>query len=216
LCFLVKFTAPGKAPQTFGEIVATMADVGQPIIVGLELNSAEQGRLEAYLASKGTPSDRRHLVQGSDWKIHDGRGSTAMLALIEHLRRLSQEHQNLRVVAFAPTFEPQNESETGYNRRMADNIMTAAKGANALVLILVGNIHAMRSPLPAEGGNRGFRPMAMNLPASATLSVRFDSAGGRAWTCQENAVGKDECGGPCNGTRQRETEGQFRTFPYTT
>jgi hypothetical protein len=126
------------------------------------------------------------LVSSEDWQVGDGRSSDAMLALIEQLRSLSHADPQVVVTAIKPRdTDAPGASQTSYEKRMAANLEAAAKDEQVLVFALVGNFHALRAPFPSDMGFPTFEPMAMHLPAPATLNVLFTTDGGEAWNCQE-------------------------------
>jgi len=75
---------------------------------------------------------------------------------------------------------------------MADMIVRA-RPAGATVLALVGNAHAMLTPVP--WGTR-YLPMAAHLPREEVRTFNMVGLGGEAWTCQGAPV---VCGVNPNG-----------------
>ena len=165
-----------EEPQIFGDVVEAMTRQHRPVVAALEL---EPGTLDSWLASDGGTKARQKLMAQDDFNSGDGRGSRAMFALIYRLKTLSQNNKNLNVAVIKPA----QAGGTSYEKTMAANIQAAGKGG-ALVLVLVGNAHNMRVPLPSEPGYPGYDPMAMHMPATETLSIGFVTAGGDAWNCQ--------------------------------
>jgi hypothetical protein len=102
----------------------------------------------------------------------DGRSSRAMLQLVQDLHKMKVAE----VVAFSAEDE----------ERMAAALKAAAeRHAGALVIALSGNVHASKKMI--EGID--YSPMAMLLPADATVSLYVADRGGMAWNCQEDGCG---------------------------
>jgi hypothetical protein len=206
-----------EEPRAFGDAVAAAMRSRQLVTVALELSVDEQASITSYINSDGNANDRRALLAGSDWRENDGRTSAAMFRLIEQLRILSHEYRDrIKVIAIKPTFNPKDRSQTGYEEEMAKNLLKAAPADSddSVVIALVGNIHAMRTPIesdPAEGFV-GFLPMAMHLPQKATVTVRMNSDGGEAWNCMDNAKGVETCGAHIFGPEGGAHRADFLVF----
>ncbi|HZG33636.1 MAG TPA: hypothetical protein VEZ59_10210 [Sphingopyxis sp.] len=193
--FVIMGEAHGTAelPAAFADLVCAYAGTGKPVSVGLELMPAEQGALEAYLASNGDPAAKTALLASPAWAIRDGRASQAIFDLIEKLRRLRRAHPALSVVAFDHPSEKPGTS-AAREKGMAD-LLLAAKQArpDAPLLALTGIGHAGKSEWTSLGPP--FPAMSQFLPADRTVAVAFHVAGGEVWACRrpaENAP--EECG----------------------
>lgn len=165
-----------QAPAFVGELACAAAAEGTAVTVALEISAREQARLDAYLASAGTPDARAALLAGPFWtrSTQDGRSSTAMLALLERLRRLHADGRRIAVIAV-------DEERAGTRDvDMAEHI-TRAVHPGGRVIALLGNVHASqrlgRPNLP------DYVPAGYLLRALAPLGVRVGARGGEAWVC---------------------------------
>jgi hypothetical protein len=114
-----------------------------------------------------------------------------MFNMVVELHRLNTEGRAVDLVAFNGfSDEEQRErlshlpAQGPHEAAQAENIRRAAQGRNYdYVIVLVGNIHALKRPF-GQGGV-SFKPMAMQLGASkevTTLNMMY--SGGSAWNCQ--------------------------------
>jgi len=168
-----------QAPAFAGDLACQLLKTSRPVILGLELPSSEQARLDAYLASEGDAAARAALLKGPHWDSAswaDGRNSAAMLQLIERVRSWRQAGKAIQLLAFA------DGGDAGYAQRLS----AARKQPEQLVLALVGNVHANRAQLNKL---TGARPMGSLLGDSGnTLSLNISYPGGEAWICQTAEV----------------------------
>ena len=173
-----------ETPAAFGELVC-LAAVARPkrrIIVAIEHPQSDQAEYDRYLNSAGAPTDRSALLQTSAWRseFKDGRTSEAFLALIDTLRLLRQA----RLIDGVVLFQPSGKALTGPEERevaMARNLEAASLDSKTLTLVLVGNVHAMRSRFVRP--TFSYLPAAGHLPAEATITLDVRSNGGAAWNC---------------------------------
>ena len=169
-----------ETPELFGDFVCLAASRG-PVAVGLEIQSDEQPALDSYLASDGSAAARTALLAARHWGSPDGRGSVAMLALVERLRVMASGGLPVRVVAFRPATAA-GLSGTAAERAMADSWQTSvANDPRGRLVALVGNVHALRSPW------RDVEPAAMHLPREQLVTLVWDRVGGEAWNCRAAA-----------------------------
>jgi hypothetical protein len=170
-----------EMPQVFADAVC-LTSQERAVVVALELPQTDQPQIDAWLESDGGEDAKRALLTGPFWNgdFKDGRSSGAMFALLDQLRLFYSAGAIRGVVAFQPTNIPNPWSEEAYEKAMARLISdNTPKGATALVL--VGNIHAMRTPL--ERQTVSYLPMAGHLPVRKTLSLNVENDGGFAWAC---------------------------------
>lgn len=165
-----------ETPALVGELACAASTDGTAVTVALEISTREQARLDAYLASACTPDARAALLAGPFWtrSTQDGRSSTAMLALLERLRRLHADGRRIAVIAV-------DEERAGTRDvDMAEHI-TRAVHPGGRVIALLGNVHASqrlgRPNLP------DYVPAGYLLRALAPLGVRVGARGGEAWVC---------------------------------
>ncbi|MEY4237785.1 MAG: hypothetical protein RL339_386 [Pseudomonadota bacterium] len=179
-----------QSPQFVGQLACALAARGQRVLVAVEhganLVSAWQ---EAWQLAPG-PFDAALAAQGWSGR-NDGVGSKAYFDMLVRLHLLKARGLPLAVVPYAGfTDKAQFDrfatlpGQGGHEAAMAENIATAAKAGNYdVVLVLVGNLHARKSPITR--GSITFEPMAMQLARQAkvvTLDMRYGS--GTSWICQ--------------------------------
>ena len=160
---------------------------------GVSLPREEQARLEAYLTSPGAPADQDELLRGDFWrKPHqDGRGSRAMMDLVDRVRSLRASGLPVSLVAFGV------ETSTGSARdmQMADTLLVRReKQREEVLLVLAGNVH-VRTRQGVEWDER-FTPMAWHLARVDKKLVALDLsyAQGSRWGCDLEREGKLRCG----------------------
>ena len=89
-----------EIPRFVEGLVCSLLQAGRPVIVGVEHGDEQQAALNRYLVSDGDGNARRDLLQGINWRRYsDGRGSVAMLGLVDALRRLRGQGQPVAVLA---------------------------------------------------------------------------------------------------------------------
>ncbi len=121
----------------------------------------------------------------------DGRSSVAMLNLLSELRNLRQRGANLKIVAVQPAGNFQLLSQDYYEIAFAANIVRAATTEpNALVVALLGSVHARKTPLE---GVDGLHPAMSVLPRQNSVTLQYRNEGGSAWNCR-GAICKEH---PC-------------------
>jgi len=163
-----------EIPQFFGDVVCHATTSGRPIVVGVEYGEHEQADLDRFMQSSASEYDPpgRPTAQ-------DGRYSRAMTDLLIRLRALRDQGAQLRVVAF-------RRSWLGSKYRSPDAAMAAAlkdhskTDANALVIALVGSVHASKS---REALGIDFTPAGGFLDPGSTVTLNTTYPGGQAWNC---------------------------------
>jgi hypothetical protein len=167
-----------ETPGLFADLVCAAATAG-PVVVGLEIDIAEQAAIDAFLASNGGAAALARLRATVHFEYgNDGRSSLAMLALVERLRTLRAAGLPIRLVAFAPRVA-ESASQTPYEKAMAERWRTSLGATpGARFVGLVGDVHAMREPV------FGFEPAAMHIPAGDILTLGYAEIGGATWNCQ--------------------------------
>lgn len=154
-----------EGPAIFGDLVCAAVQSGRRVVVGVERPDEEQSAIRA--------GDWKRLMESDGWrKVHDGRSSQAMLALLRSLHRMKLAE----IVAFDRGGATGAERDAG----MATLLNAAAqRHPGALVIALTGNLHGSKKPIE-RFGNYPF--MAMLLPGDATVSLFIADLGGTAWT----------------------------------
>ena len=163
-----------------------------------ELPGAEQHALDVFFSAQVPERGAEELLLTEEWKQHDGRTSTAMLALLKRLRNLKREGVVSGVVAFAVSGTA--EAPAIGEKQMALALLSAAeRKADALVIALTGNLHAFNVAAPEYAP---YALMASFLPAANTISLAITDLGGQAWNCQDGTCGPhtiDSSGGATRG-----------------
>ena len=180
--FIGELHGTNETPDAFANLVCLAAKARQSVTVALEYPVDAQPVIDAWLASDGSDRARAALLALPAWqrKIQDGRTSAAFLRLFEQLRVLRHAGKVASVRAFdAPS---DNSDKRDRNAAMADRLKHIADETSGLVLVLVGNIHAMRVPLVRPAMT--IYPAASLLPDGARMSVNVDGDGGAVWNCR--------------------------------
>lgn len=175
-----------ETPQLIGDLACNLSS-SRSVTVGLEFNAADTSTLSRYLQSNGGDDARRALLRMSVWSqpFADGRGSQAMFALIERLRRFRSAGGKVQIASFQPD-DVGSMDQHYYELAMARNWARIADNApDDLILLLVGNVHVTKS-LPES---YPFAPAASHLRASETITLRPEPEGGSAWNCQSDGCG---------------------------
>lgn len=182
-----------ETPAVVGDMVCEVAGLGLPVTLGVALAKGEQGRLEAYLASPGAPADQDELLRGDFWRkaTQDGRGSRAMMDLVDRVRSLRAAGLPVSLVAYGV------ETASGSQRdmAMADGVLEhRRKRREDVFIVLGGNVH-MRT-VRGVAWDAGFTPMAWHLRAQdkALVALDLSYAQGSRWGCELDRAGQLRCG----------------------
>lgn len=176
-----------EMPAVFADAVCLTAH-DRPVVAALELIELDQPAIDAFMASDGGAEAKRALLGAHTWNgpMKDGRSSEAYFRLLETLRQMRQAGRIQSVVAFQAARFDRPPTPVEYEKAMA-GLVHAAGQSGATVLALVGNIHAMRTEVPFQGG---YIPMAGHLPRAATVTLNLMAHGGESWVCYG---GPDTC-----------------------
>ncbi|UPT62604.1 MAG: hypothetical protein M0D54_20015 [Hyphomonadaceae bacterium JAD_PAG50586_4] len=162
--------------------------------------------MQAFVDSDGGSEAEAALMaaffDGSEW----GLSSEAFLALFKRLRTLRSLGATIRTVGFqqGPATGPDGD-QTPYDRGLAQQLLNAAEAhANARVLVLVGNLHARRTSVPANASRPGFAPMAMHLPSAELLTFDLRYEAGEAYNCMSDGCGPHRVNVPGANPRRLE------------
>jgi hypothetical protein len=174
-----------EAPAFVHDVTCAALAADLRVTVGLEVDRADDDAYQAYLGSDGSPAARERLLASPFWQreFQDGRGSVAMLELVESLRALrrSAGEEKLRV-----TLIDRPEAGADRDEAMADRVAdTMALRPEDLVVVLTGNIHnRLTKGMP---WNAELRPMGHRLvaarPDARVISLDMAYPGGSAWVC---------------------------------
>lgn len=174
-----------ETPAAFLAIVCEAALQG-PVTVGLEMPESDKPLLDFVMAAPDEESAARILRAGDfgDLRRDDGRHSQAMFDMILGFWRLKAAGHDIALHPFAARMSVirgraqawwELEMAYGMSRPLVDR-------PQARLLILVGNLHARKTPLdrwPDVG-----LPAAAHLHAADTLTLNVAQQGGDAWNCQ--------------------------------
>ncbi|CAN5147558.1 hypothetical protein BH09PSE6_BH09PSE6_08150 [soil metagenome] len=181
-------------------LVCSLLTSGKSVVLGLEYAGEQQARFDRYIVSDGS-ADAQQMMQGYDWRggCQDGRGSKAMLGLIESMRGLRAAGARVGLLALRQNEKldvPMTEQESGRisaadnvltsrisDRSMADYIVrTAILHRGYVFVILVGAGHA--STVQGYSRDPEFRPMGNVLRSLMpdTTIIGFDTRGGSRWS----------------------------------
>lgn len=178
-----------ETPAAFAEIVCE-ASATRPIVVALELPSALQPALDAWMASDGGDTARAELLALPYWDPAraDGRSSAAMFAMLERVRALKLAGRDLTLRAYQPSTRRPDGFDQSYTEiEMAGLLKDAAyTRPDAFVLALGGSNHARKT----ISERYGFLFAAGHLKTTTVVSVRVALQGGRTWAC----FGDSPCG----------------------
>jgi hypothetical protein len=181
-----------ETPAAFGDLVCDVLAHGKHVTVALE-----QPALNAIVGGGNVQDAEATLLASVGWKIFDGRSSQALLALLVRLRELKKQYPGLRVAAIDG---PAYTSELGSRDEAIGQSVRALGDSQPddLVLVLTGNIHAMKHPFSS------YKTSVMFLPADQVFSLFVTDRGGEAWVMTTAG-----CGPQANSNPDRD---KTRTF----
>lgn len=194
-----------ETPDAFADAVCLTAQVRSSVVVAVEQPASAQAAIDDFIASDGAEEARRRFLAAPMWNgpMKDGRSSEAYFRLFETLRQMRSAGRIASVVAFQPTGFTAQPTAADYEKAMAELVRAAAR-SDTTVVALVGNVHAMRTEVPRQGG---YLPMAAHLPAEATVTLNALGEGGESWACTgQPVVCGVSPGRPSGRTRTRAVE----------
>jgi len=175
-----------QVPAFVGRLVELEA-ARHPIVLALERTDAETAALNAFLSSRGAPGDRRALSTTKGWSggIADGRSSTAMLDLLDLVRRLRQSGKQVSVLLTEKmpddmsVLQGPGAAQRYVEKSMAQTIRQSVTDGKdgTLVIGLMGSYHLR----VANDGPYG-ASVAGQLNDLSPI-VAFVDGTGSAWTC---------------------------------
>ncbi len=176
-----------EGPNFVGSLACALGRENNRVLVAIEHDAAGNEALQSAWNSDDFKQRLRTLLfaEGSD-----GRSSSAMFDLLGQLHRVKQSGAPLSIVAFSGFRDKQQADQfsnlTGqgpWEAAQADNIAAASTSSTYdHVLVLVGNFHAMKTPV--SRGGYDWDPMALHLSRygkTVTLNMRYGD--GTSWNC---------------------------------
>jgi hypothetical protein len=177
LLLLGELIGTREFPEFVGDL-ACQAARHVDVTIGLNLPEEEDPRVQRYVASPGTASDRDALLDGEFWRHADGRSGEAIVALIERVRRLTHAGAKARIAAVWAS---------GRERFATNVIRLHRERPNDLVIILAGNLEVRTTrdkPATPELAEWDV-PMGWYVARAepAVLSLDGRHLAGTAWNC---------------------------------
>lgn len=187
LVMLGEYHGTAETPLLVADLMERYSRNDAPVRLGLELPMSENAALARYLRSNGDADARAALRTSPFWRVkddqHDGRRSRDMLALIETLRVLRLQGRDIGVAGYDMGTGSADSSEQR-DATMATHLRQQfmAMPSQARMLVLTGNVHAMRA-LPPNASPDMQRTMTSYLLDLPLYSVRLEALRGHFWGC---------------------------------
>ena len=177
-----------EIPLLTGDLVERWS-ADAPLLLALEIPAGEHDALRDAVAGGGADAAIDRLRQRDWWQVpadeNDGRRSEDVLALVHRIGQLKTSGRDVAILPFDPRnircYQRGNcEAAMAYVLRRADEAFPHGR-----IVVVTGNVHAMRSR-PA-GAPKGFleQPMTMLLQDLSPHSVNVTAARGTYWACGE-------------------------------
>ncbi len=188
LIVLGEYHGTAETPRLVADLVERYSRDNAAVRLGLEMPMSENVALARYLRSDGDLDAREALRTTPFWFVkddqHDGRRSRDMLDLIESIRSLRAQGRNVGVAGY----DVESGASNGNEARDAAMATHLHQQFNALppgarMLVLTGNVHAMRSPPADAPPEMQQRTMASHLLDLPLYSVRLEALRGHFWAC---------------------------------
>ena len=191
LVVLGELHGTAEMPALAARVGAAYASAG-PLTLALEMPHTEQDALERYLASDGDPVAWKALAATPFWQVHDdqhdGRRSVQMRQLVEAMRALRHQGAAVQVLAYDVSQEQADAHDHHWrDARMADNLRSAATEQPGVLLVLTGNVHAMRTRPSWAPAELQLAPMTSLLLDLEPFAVNITGASGQFWGCLPDA-----------------------------
>lgn len=190
LVLLGEYHGTREIPQLVAQLVERYSRNGRPLQLGLEIPRSENLPLSGYLGSAGQERDRRLLRSRPFWQVadnqHDGRRSRDMLELIEAVRALRMQGRDIQVFGYdversEDGNQARDDAMAAYLRQRFAQVPPAGH-----MLVLTGNVHAMRRVPARAPADMQKQPMASQLTDLELYTVRLEALRGNAWVCAAN------------------------------
>lgn len=194
-----------EIPALAGELLCAARDGGRRVTLAIEADPRDgQVALDRYVKSRGGAAERLALRQAPMWRDRYGRGSEAVLRLVERARTLG-----VRVILFDPKKARSGPTDNHREQAMADILRLAARRGR--VVALTGMGHADREGFVSL--KPPVRSAAMRLPADMTITLAPGAFGGEVWMCRPTDNNPDWCGPHAVRRRGAVTSASVRLAP---
>jgi hypothetical protein len=172
-----------ETPAAFGDLVCNALANNKLVTVALERPSTEQTALENVLVSPDLAAAKKALLSEPGWQNGmDGRASEAMFRLLLTLRDLHKQYPSLNIFAMEGPWEGAVSARDAAMGHALLSLKTAQP--EALVLVLSGNVHALRE------GRFGYNSAAQFLPSQELLSLQVtNQRGSQSWMSTDAGCG---------------------------
>lgn len=181
-----------EIPQLLWSMACNFSRAGAPTIVGMEIPSTEQPRIDTYLASSGRPNDRNQLLAGVFWnsEFKDGRSSEAVLGLIEHIRAARRRGVPIDFQAVTD-----NTPGGDYDAAIARGVeRIRGRNPDAVLIVSAGNNHTRVDTVAAAGG-------ILRQHGIPFTSLDVVAGDGTVWSCGDGCKVHDfDSGHPASKT----------------
>lgn len=173
-----------EAPAAFADLVCEALNRG-PVTVALEYPVEMQSVFDAFMAEPDETAARTLLLtyEHGPFRYHDGRGSEAMMAMLQSLRVMQQQGGDLHLLASVPD-SPRvpgfTQSHDELDRAHLWSAKARAEPARRM-MIFVGTVHAEKAR--RVGSPLGL-PAAAHFRPEEVLSLFVAQQGGEAWNCR--------------------------------
>jgi hypothetical protein len=175
-----------EIPELAGTLLCESSKQGRLAALALEAAPDDgQAALDRYLASKGTAADLAELRRAPMWLDRYGRGSEAVLKLVERARKLGA-----RVFLFDAVRPKTGPTDDSREQAMADRLVAAAEHGRVIALTGMGHAdrHGFVSLKPAV------RSAAQRLPHALLLTLAPAGFSGEVWGCRVPSGQAQRCG----------------------
>lgn len=187
LIVLGEYHGTAETPRLVADLVERYSHDGTTVRLALELPMSENVALARYLRSDGDLDAREALRTSPFWFVndqHDGRRSRDMLDLIESIRSLRAQGRDVGVAGY----DVETGSSMDNEAREAAMATHLRQQFNALrpgtrMVVLTGNVHAMRAPPADAPPGMQQRTMTSHLLDLPLYSVRLEALRGHFWAC---------------------------------
>lgn len=177
-----------EGPRFVGSLACALARQNKRVLVAIEHDASYNAELQTAWNSDNF---EKNLAKLGFAGRSDGVGSKAMFDMVVGLHRLKLTGFPVAIVAFNGFGDERQQSRFAnlpgqgpHEAAQAENIATAAMAQSYdQVLVLVGNVHARKTPIVHHGDT--FDPMARRLSQyGRAISLNMRYADGTSWNCQ--------------------------------